>query len=1150
MTCIFKENFGCRSGALPANWVIEDNTGILADAIRCGEGCIELLSAGNKFLPIMPDVADFELAMVADVNFEMAGKFGIILSFRYDARLRKGSAFRISASRQSGLLNFEYGNISLNEFAPEKSETMPLDEFDFGNPFELKVSVSGGRAAVTLAGKIVNFEISGEGKGKIALSRKHFFDVLKVLVFEVVTDEEIPCPKERTFTIPMPDECTQEPIFCDVHELDYGEFMDMALSFRGGTAEHEPGEGNYHVMRADIMERPFFNIVSSSKVWSTLLHDGKIVNVVKNLAPDYFYKSLHKKVEWPLQRRIRFIKPAAPVVFALGFDAYCYTPMSNMAQNPCETLFDAAGKVLYSGKSLTSSTKIDFISNEHKQIADRLPKDDPRYEMALTFTRNNHFFLEGEPINFRVRISGRGCAALNGLEIRLEDAYFQVLDSFSCDGIHSRQSYGAFVCDVQEFKLRQLRDLKPGVYHLRVLSTEGAIEDYCAFEVMSNDAGALPPPLLSGLPFLYDSRTETRGLMTDGFDVWYGKSVDKCHYLSCANFLPKAAREFKISPTVHAYGREYFLWLGSRCADKWKMDENKDLIVQADYVSIAHEMAKSSLEWRDSYVGAILQTFIEFAEMLGDPALDVEKLKQRQAENKTADFASIKYVVENYWEEWLDYANKETHKRMVRNIAHLKAINPNAKFSHYGPAPIYAAHLKGPEFIRNLMNDYMTTNEGLGFYQYEDYPDSCGYELDRGVYFLTSCMMSKPDVRFYPEIYTPHGLQGCPDGAVFYAYPPFGFRLPHPNDHLLMKQRVFAYAFATGWFDGNEFRFWDKRGFQACKFNRDWFEALLTAWRIVHEYPAMRPLRSNAFVSSIESCRAQKKAHCDICGDEELIDKDDGAWYFGVRKSATEDVPYAYQCVWKHSECAGFQMMMETLPGLTEKDTDLLILPPLKGVSKEYIDRIRALHEAGVNLLAFENVPGLEDVFGVKDSGNAANVCHLRGMNGFMEGQEEWCDNERCLGSHAVTDAQVLIQAEIPVLTLKKNANAMAAFFNVPPHLVVPSQLRESICYGRDSVSRFMSDAVAEIISRLSQPMVTADAGRLIAYKSTNGRVVVIVCNPDKAHGITVNITVCNSLSTGVEWSDKPLRVENHDTDCTIFVCALPAYESLVMVLK
>lgn len=1150
MTCIFKEDFACKRGDLPANWVVEDNTGILTDAIRCGDRSIELLSAGNKIIPIMPEVANFELTMKASVNFELAGKFGIIISFRYHTGLRCGSAFRISPSKTSKQVLLEYGHIHLNSFSPESSQAMPLADFDFDRPFELALRVNGCRASIILEKNTVEFDIPKEYKGKIALSRKHFFDVLGILAFEVNTDEEISCQSEKSFTIPMPDESTQEPIFCDVTERDFGEYFDMQLSFHGGTAEHEPGEGNYHSLRADIMERPFFKVISPAEIDKAILYDGKIVNIVKNLAPDYFYKVLHKKVEWPLCRNIRFPKPGAPVVFAIGFDVYYYWQMKDRAKYPSETLFDAEGSVLYSGESLTDSRKIEFLSNEHKQIAEKLPKDDPRYERALAFARNNHFFMEGEPADFRIRISGKGCVMPSKLDIFLEDAYFQVLEQMSINGVHTRENISALVYDVYEYKVKTLENLKPGVYHLRIRGKDTAIDDYCAFEVMSKDENALPPPLLSGLPYLYDSRTETRGLMTDGFDVWYGKSVDKCHYISCSNFLPNAAREYNISPTVHAYGREYFLWLGTRCADKWKMDENQDLIRQADYVNIGQEMAKSCLEWRESYAGETLKTFIEFVEKIGDSALDVEGLKQRQREGKTADFASIAYVVENYWEEWLDYANVETHKRMMKYIAHLKEINPKAKFSCYGPEAIYAAHLKGPEFIRTKMNDYMTSKEGLGFYQYEDYPDSCGYELDRGVYFLTSSMMSKPDIRFYPEIYSQSGLQGCPDGAVFYAYPPYGCRQPSPVACLLMKQRVYAYAFATGWFDGKGFRFWDKPGFQACGFTRPWYENLLQAWRIVKEYPPERPLRGNAFVSSMESCRGQKKAFYDISSDEELVDPVDGAWYFGVRKSATEDVPNAYQCAYRHSLCAGFQLMMEALPGLSAEDTDLLVLPPLKGVSQNYIDKIRSLHEAGVNLLAFENVPGLEDIFGVYDTGRTFNVRHLEGVNGFMEGEEEWCDNCHCHGSHAVKDAQILIQAEIPVLTLKKNANGLAAFFNVPPHLVVPSQLRESIGYGKESISRFMNNAVAKIVSHLSRPLVKADAGRLIAYKSRNGRIVLIVCNQDKRQCITVNITVCNSLFSTCEWSDKPLAMEKDGQDRTRFASQLTANESLVIVLK
>ena len=266
MTCIFKEDFACKRGVLPCNWIIEDNTGILADAIRCGDRSIELLSAGNKIIPIIPKVADFELSMKAGVNFELAGKFGIIISFRYHAGLRCGSAFRVSCSKQSEQVLLEYGHIHLNSFMPEKAETLPLADFDFDKPFELALRVNGCKASIILEEKAIDFDISKEGKGKIALSRKHFFDVLGILEFEVNTDEKIICQSEKSFTLPMPDENTQEPIFCDVIERDFGEYLDLQLCFHGGTAEHEPGEGNYHCLRADIMERPFFKVIPLRKL--------------------------------------------------------------------------------------------------------------------------------------------------------------------------------------------------------------------------------------------------------------------------------------------------------------------------------------------------------------------------------------------------------------------------------------------------------------------------------------------------------------------------------------------------------------------------------------------------------------------------------------------------------------------------------------------------------------------------------------------------------------------------------------------------------------------------------------------------------------------------------------------------------------------
>ena len=164
--------------------------------------------------------------------------------------------------------------------------------------------------------------------------------------------------------------------------------------------------------------------------------------------------------------------------------------------------------------------------------------------------------------------------------------------------------------------IEPLKNLEPGIYHLRVESKDPSaapLNDYCAFEVMSKAAGSPPPPILSGLPYLYNSRTETRGLLTDGFDVWQGVSMDEPHYLSCANFLPAAARQFDISPTVHAYGREYFCWLGTRCMDKHLVKDNLDLLPQADYVNCFDELVQRNVTWRHVYTGWILETFIRFA---------------------------------------------------------------------------------------------------------------------------------------------------------------------------------------------------------------------------------------------------------------------------------------------------------------------------------------------------------------------------------------------------------------------------------------------------------------------------------------------------------------------------------------------------------
>ena len=101
MTVLFQEKFDCRHGDLPCGWFVERNSDLTASGIRRGEGCIELLSAGNKFIPVIPDVHDCTVDFKVGVNYSMGKSFGFYVCFRYDALLRRGEAVRIRCSEEA-----------------------------------------------------------------------------------------------------------------------------------------------------------------------------------------------------------------------------------------------------------------------------------------------------------------------------------------------------------------------------------------------------------------------------------------------------------------------------------------------------------------------------------------------------------------------------------------------------------------------------------------------------------------------------------------------------------------------------------------------------------------------------------------------------------------------------------------------------------------------------------------------------------------------------------------------------------------------------------------------------------------------------------------------------------------------------------------
>ena len=205
---LFHESFTTETDGLPGGWHVEQNTDMPdVPAIRRGEACVEILSAGNKFLPIIPDTSDFQADITMRINYDSAQQFAFLICFRYDMESGRGQAIRISNPRQAAELSVEYGTMRLNEFTAKEGKTFKVRRSLFSGPIRTVLSAEGTGITVSLLGVKADFTIS-KGKGKLAVAREHFWDVLKITACEILGEKPRSAGKDVSFTVPMPDSLT------------------------------------------------------------------------------------------------------------------------------------------------------------------------------------------------------------------------------------------------------------------------------------------------------------------------------------------------------------------------------------------------------------------------------------------------------------------------------------------------------------------------------------------------------------------------------------------------------------------------------------------------------------------------------------------------------------------------------------------------------------------------------------------------------------------------------------------------------------------------------------------------------------------------------------------------------------------------------
>ncbi|MFN2351362.1 MAG: hypothetical protein ABR497_05400 [Kiritimatiellia bacterium] len=1081
----------------PYNWRVQHHSahqhihGAVCNAV------LELYSAGARHIPFTPTLRDCKLELEFSGGREPAGEASLKIMFRYDCREMLGHCIEIAW--KAGAVAYAYGRMRRRDFdVLERRGPVPVD----GCTGRVDLMVADNMVTVSAGGQTARFSLAPDlpDAGAVALERG-FSPGSMALAF--VTIEPAPRLEKKVLArhaVVFPPDINGQniPLRYDLTLSACGNVFEMEVGLSGGALEKPDLPWfPYHGRFIDFLDSPY---IRTGRTQDGILYLANGRLVMGNVKGAHFYNGLYRRPSWPLRRVFRFDEP--PEYIALGYEHYLSSVVRHLAGGPTEVVLDLrTGQVVYAGERvLRGDCALTLRSPADKAVCRRLPAGDPRRDRALAFAQGNHFFMEGEPVRFTAELREDWTetqAMALGLKYQLEDA---CLDPLAPAGKASLSDPVAGPAGTARMAvLDDFKKLPVGVYHLRLDARVGGdvIKTLRkAFEVMPAEQDAPPAPLASGLPVLYSSPTEVMGLDLDGFDPWNGRGVDAAHYLSIACFVPGCARENRVWQVLKVYGRKWYMWLTSRTTPDYTIAGNADLLAHCDYVTLAADEQSYHLYlWKwPLYTGILLEILNRFLAERRQPA--IKEMTAPVFEDRVLPV----------WKDWIFYFCRWLrHERLPEQQRALEALNPRLRRSDYGPINAYTSTYK---LGYNMLFRGLDARDGLGryyngFYLFEDYPFACGYPVHAKTCTLAAMKLEDPRIQYHPELYSPI-VQGCPDSAVMYANPPYG------NSHVTperIRRRILEYVYATVWHDCSGFAYWQDHGFHVRTWPMELFESLLRTWGFVRRVRPVKPLRTTAFVCSREICLRHPDTYRRPAGPYPSGD---------LYNTAEECIPFVYDMARRAGLPAGFMAALDSLERLAADDTDLLVLPPLLDVPQNILDCIRALHGQGVNLLCFETVAGLEDLFGVVSLAAPVRVRHIRRAAGALDDTlpgEEYTEHEGCVVRYREAGADVLLAGDggTPVLTCHRTPAGLAALWTVPPTVVCKDVFFECGGYGRESISDLVNGATRALLRRLARPQVSTTEGALSAFWDQAGRARIIVSEnafPAPASAIRPLVTI------------------------------------------
>ena len=924
---------------------------------------------GSTHLFCTPDLTSFQMQM--HVDFRRAGvtrdaEFGIVFGFQPIGK----TGYSLQFLRQID------GNCSvtlcrLSGSSLEKLDTCALGIIPMQQTHTVTLSVSQDSISGTLEEKSFSFSCAPQ-KGRVGLR------VTTVFEFFVFTDVELSSPED-----PAVEEICNAVIHINNPNggmLPYQLHLDVRryensiaavnYTLSGGISTREKQEpySDTWDFQDDVITNPYIKIIEDSVVKKYYLYNESVQFMDSN-SIEYVRNILEHVItvkDTPLNGTIFLPKLTTDTLLGFGYENYSSNGTSSMC-GAYEYILSSDGKtVLYNGEPLEKEIIPKFVS-PNKRILKNIPDDLYDVDAARSHAEKNHYFYSDETPLFTLRCMTRLPVEFLSCRIILLDAFFETIEEIAVLPMAEQNdeaigAYRACICSVS------LPALSCGVYHISadlILGDAVIHKHTSAFEVFDAHSD-LSPQQASNLPHFFHGDAGP-ALLEASLPEFYAQreEYDWAHYVQMALYQPIPAQKKRIWEILKLYNRELFVWMTKRTIKDYNETTLNDVVEHSDYVNYIYP----GIEDCNTYYRYDFYTDVTF----GNTVKAWTEQFLRENPHIRADLG-IENAVEQFTEEdrdnllrkygaqWLPYCLRNIEEKFKKQTAELRQLNPTFKRSSYGPFSIYAAPYKTAYATKWQGFDPTRLDQIFdGFLQFEDYPFSCSYNTSVGAFGVMTIKFLCPQVKIYPELYMDFP-EGCPDGAVCMANPPFGGSKCPPR---FTATQIAEYVYNTPYYKNGAFGFWKDFGFSLfLVMNRlkERSNSILTFWGKMLKNKPVRPGRTTAFLYEIHPDQDRYELDRVLCQ------------LYNISES---NMAYLHELMRAAGYQGGFATSYEDLLTLSEADIDSVVLTDLTHAPAAVITKLRQLHKAGVALIGVGKIPGLEDIFGVRENSILRNVTYL-----------------------------------------------------------------------------------------------------------------------------------------------------------------------------